>query len=150
MTYLRHGVNTKQRDAVVAEAVAKLTPIADTFDAIAFRGVSGALVAPIVAYLLKKDVLVVRKPRTDETSHSYLTVEGTDAAAPRYLIVDDLIATGKTVDAIIDAVYQSRSKAECVGVYCYNDDAPRDSVDTIYTESGKLPVMNGEIPSDPE
>jgi len=44
------------------------------FDAIAFRGNSGALLASPLATLLKKHLILVRKNTAD--SHSYTTVEG--------------------------------------------------------------------------
>jgi len=71
----------------------------NTFDAIAFRGVSGALVAPAVAVAVGKPLIVVRK---SEASHGR-PVEGA-ITAKRYVIVDDFVGAGGTVRAITDAL----------------------------------------------
>ncbi len=78
------------------------------FDTIAFRGLSGLLIAPIVAHILKKEIIVVRKTpsgrRTlEECSHSIHKVEG-HVAAKRYVILDDFISGGGTVRAIIEEI----------------------------------------------
>jgi adenine/guanine phosphoribosyltransferase-like PRPP-binding protein len=86
------------------------------FDAIAFRGLSGALVAPIVAMEMDKTLLAVRK--TIEDCHSGLMVEG-DYAARRYLILDDMISTGQTVHDIIKEIRIAIPYAKCLGVLPY-------------------------------
>ena len=85
------------------------------FDAIACRGVSGLLIAPIVAMRLNKTLIVVRK---GEKTHSSRSVEG-DHGAKRYLILDDFIDEGDTVRAITHYVYVSNPKALCVGFIAY-------------------------------
>src|SRR4051812_10409313 len=55
------------------------------FDAIAFRGLSGALFAPTVAMKMGKTLIAVRKK---STIHSSRIVEG-DYNARRYIILDD-------------------------------------------------------------
>jgi hypothetical protein len=88
------------------------------FDAIAFRGLSGSLVAPILALRLKKTLLAVRK---GEDSHSRQMVEG-DFAAKRYIIVDDFIASGSTVYNIMKEIHSElKGRAECVGFLGYRD-----------------------------
>src|ERR1017187_8038151 len=60
------------------------------FDAIAFRGMSGALIAPALALKLDKTLLMVRKPKVQgdpNGAHSSEMVEG-DVAARTYVIVD--------------------------------------------------------------
>jgi len=82
------------------------------FDAIAFRGTSGALVGIPLAHLLDKTMLVVRK--SGEDSHSGSAVEG-DRGAYRYIIADDIISSGATVWAIVQAVKKFAPHAECIG-----------------------------------
>jgi len=67
------------------------------FDTIAFCGMSGAMFAPILAYLMDKDVLCVRK---DEKCNSFNVVEG-HKSAERVLIVDDFRSTGRTIRRIM-------------------------------------------------
>lgn len=103
------------------------------FDAIAFRGLSGALVGPAVACRMKKGFLAVRKMKEEE-SHSTVAVEGAVKADCQYIIIDDLISSGATVWNIVTelnkfqyvefansckAVYYSH-KRKCVGVFLYN------------------------------
>lgn len=91
------------------------------FDAIAFRGMSGALIAPPVALALGKTLIMVRKP--DEDSHAIRwsipkenhLVEG-DAGARTYIIVDDFISSGRTKEAIIEAVKNFAPHARCLGL----------------------------------
>lgn len=84
------------------------------FDAIAFTGVSGALVAPAVGYLIKKPVIVVRKGEGCHSKHpvespfTSVSYEPSENAAPpwagNYVIVDDLVSSGKTVTNIITSI----------------------------------------------
>jgi orotate phosphoribosyltransferase-like protein len=83
------------------------------FDAIAFRGMSGAMLAPTLALRMNKTLLMVRKGT--ENSHSTRPVEG-DKAARRYVIVDDLVDSGCTVRAICDEVKTFAPYALCIGV----------------------------------
>ena len=114
------------------------------FDALACRGVSGLIAAPILAMKLRKNLLIVRK--ADEGSHhtrcygAGRLVQG-DKAAKRYIIVDDLISTGSTVRAILTAVQEFAPQAKCIGALLS---------DTLWAggESMNLPMRNGlaEIP----
>jgi orotate phosphoribosyltransferase-like protein len=87
------------------------------FDSIAFRGLSGALVAPLVCVLLNKWPIAVRKEH--EKAHSSHVVEGFRSA--RYIILDDLIDSGSTVDRIIYEMTEQHGSAECVGIALYDD-----------------------------
>ena len=86
------------------------------FDAIAFRGLSGALFAPAVAILMNKTLLAVRK---GEKCHSGREVEG-DYNARRYVIIDDFVSSGTTVREIIEKIKYSLPRALCIGVIEYN------------------------------
>lgn len=115
--YLRSALDPK----LLAEFMKKTVPwLAQfNFDAIAFRGVSGALVAPLLAYTMDKPLIVVRKPQAVESRHAQLEVEG-DCNAQRYLIVDDFCSTGKTVAAILEGVYEFAAQARCIGGLFYD------------------------------
>lgn len=104
-------INPKLAKRTVAGCVKQLKDL--EFDAIAFRGLSGALIAPTVAMRMGKTLIAVRK---GEKSHSSNMVEG-DRAARRYVIIDDFIASGATVEAILDGVHKWAPKAECIGVF---------------------------------
>lgn len=90
------------------------------FDSIAFSGMSGAMFAPLLAHVLKKELVMVRKGADlPDRGHSAFVVEGY-AAVKRYVIVDDLVSTGATVKYIHGHILQDfANDAKCVGVYCY-------------------------------
>lgn len=91
------------------------------FDAIAFRGMSGAMVAPVLAYALDKSLIMVRKPKHhSEEHHSHMPVEG-DINTGRYLIVDDFRSTGATIRAILTDVRNFAPEARCMGVMFYHN-----------------------------
>ena len=100
----------------------------DVFDAIAYRGASGAITASIIAYELKKPLILVRKPE-DTKGHSPYMLEG-PAKVKRYLIVDDFMSSGVTYDAIREAVRKEHPLAECLGMlevtYCESGGCDRE------------------------
>lgn len=106
-------------------------------DAIAIRGMSGALVGGALSAATGIPLMCVRKGRQ---SHSYFKVEGQitadDNGVMNYVIVDDLICSGGTIAAIIKemnaelkshgkvADYKGRTHkltANLVGIFLYND-----------------------------
>lgn len=95
-----------------------LATIIDQFDSIAFRGMSGAVIAGALAVRLKKPLILVRKPY--DVTHSCFQVEG-NKAVRRYLIVDDFICSGETVGAIKKAIESFAPEAECIGVFQFQD-----------------------------
>ena len=109
--YLEHLIRTKNLQETITRAIAVLRK--HDFDALAFRGASGMLLGVPLAVALDKTMIMVRKD-TQGTCHSSYPVEG-DAAAKRYVIVDDLIRTGATVRAILAAVQVFAPQAECIG-----------------------------------
>jgi len=123
------------------------------FDSIAFSGMSGAVFAPILAHILKKEIIMVRKGvDMPERGHSSFGVEGY-AAAKRYVIVDDLVSTGATAQYIHGHIRQDFAPdAECVGVYCYLTDAFQDADgyplrDIIYRESSVPKIAPTDDPT---
>jgi orotate phosphoribosyltransferase len=121
-SYLQSALCVEKLERTVDAVVEKLLPHADKFDGIAFRGMSGALVAPMVAVKMKKKMLMVRKP--DEKNHSYMTVEG-DFSTQKYIIVDDLVCSGDTIQATFNSIkstFEGRAQEiSCIGVICYQD-----------------------------
>ena len=104
--------NLKSFEAVVLSVADKLRD--KDFDAIAFCGMSGAMVAPSVAALLSKSMILVRKEleMRERVCHSTREVEG-DKAARKYVILDDGISTGTTLKRIRDAIKKWNPEAEC-------------------------------------
>lgn len=83
------------------------------FDAVAFRGMSGALIAPGVAIALDKTMILVRK--TTEETHSFYRIEG-DRGARTYIIVDDFESTGTTAKTIKEKIKDWAPRAVCLGM----------------------------------
>lgn len=113
----------KERIDRVAKALLKLRKNEVSFNAIAFRGSSGASVAYAVSAKTGIPLAYVRKER----NHNGDKVEGTDNNVRNYIILDDFISSGDTVRLIAKAM---TSKAEdlwyldqprCVGIALYND-----------------------------
>jgi adenine/guanine phosphoribosyltransferase-like PRPP-binding protein len=90
-----------------------------SFDAIAFRGMSGALISPSVAMRMNKTLIMVRKPNDDSHAVRWtgekVVVEG-DSGARSYVIIDDIVSSGATAKAIQEAVKDFAPKAVFVGL----------------------------------
>jgi len=111
------------------------------FDTIVFRGFSGAIVGPAVALRLGKSWALVRK--VGDSSHSLRAVEG--YILGKYVIIDDFIDTGETVNKIISTF----SNGLCAGVYLYNFTWLRGSINPDYRNAirkstGGVKVLNWE------
>ena len=107
-------LNHKARTKAIIKSVCHLRPMAHTFDSIVCCGTSGLLVAPQIAEILDKPIVVVRK---DQKCYSDFFVEG--VAPNRYIIVDDFICTGNTIRYIMDSISEDSPSSRCYGVYCY-------------------------------
>lgn len=117
-------------DQVIADAVNGL-PI----DVIAVTGVSGLTVGSAVAYETGIPLCVVRKGR--DSIHCDFTVEY-DQSFSSYIIVDDLVSTGDTLDNIHKAIRNASpdSTPFCSKVYLYNQ--PKIKRDVIHEFLGLL------------
>lgn len=99
------------------------------FDTIVGRGLSGALVIPMLAGALDKHWLIIRKP--DDSTHSWQPAEG--VLGERWIFVDDFIDTGSTLCATHEGVQNVyRDFGSCrnesapptfVGAWTYEDDS---------------------------
>jgi len=116
-----NAIDCRRRDDTVRDAIHTLRKY--DFDTIAVCGVSGLLLGPILAYEMGKRLVVVRKK--DDSSHSCSMIEG--YCGDKYVIVDDLIASGATVNLIrqhlASGLATNGSPPECVGFYGYYDTA---------------------------
>lgn len=116
--YLSADVLNRAASALVK----RLRNVKHKFDAVAFRGMSGALVAPIIASKLKKHIIMVRKP--NDGSHSSYACEG-HVSSKAYIIVDDFISGGHTCKTVIDTIQKWQKEhgetlAECYAIALYN------------------------------
>jgi orotate phosphoribosyltransferase len=91
------------------------------FDAIAFRGSSGAAIAYPISVLGGFELIFVRSGR----SHHGEPVEGTYKNVKRYVILDDFIGSGATVMSIVraiksHAINEGDYAPECVAICLYD------------------------------
>ncbi len=122
-SYLGFFLRHRDKKKVIQEICRHITNRQLDFDTIAFRGVSGGLVAPAVAYELGKEVLIVRK---ETTHHSSFMVEG-NMTARKIFIIDDFLCSGKTALSIIDNIVTAMrhfSRNLYDGDYTNDKDAP--------------------------
>jgi adenine/guanine phosphoribosyltransferase-like PRPP-binding protein len=111
---LAGGISSEK---LINQMAKMLAPI--WFDAIAFRGMSGALIAPSVAAILDKPLIMVRK--STNNTHSWRKVEGfmPSIGMHQYVIIDDFIASGNTIKDIIRDIRNENTNLECLGVATY-------------------------------
>lgn len=96
------------------------------FDAVAFSGVSGLLVAPAVCAALSKPIIYVRKEKDNSSqNHSSQRVEGY-ISAKTYLFFDDLISSGRTFITLRETLQKGPQEdyhnIKCAGGYTYLKD----------------------------
>jgi adenine/guanine phosphoribosyltransferase-like PRPP-binding protein len=114
--YLAMLLEPRTFKKLASAATKRLKPLSNTFEAVAFRGMSGSIFGSVVATRLNKPIVLVRK---GENRHSAYSVEGVEPAT--YIIVDDMIASGATIDAIVSEMKNFHPQAKCVGIYLYHD-----------------------------
>ena len=93
------------------------------FNAIAFRGSSGAALAYPLSILLNIPIICIRKP---ERSHGLL-VESSKRNIRRYIIIDDFIDGGGTMNAILESmshkycwIDEQEATPMCVGIVLWD------------------------------
>ena len=133
-SYHSRAFDSESRLKVINLALELLKPI--DFTHFAVRGVSGLIMAPTIADLMDKKIIVVRKP--GESSHAAMNVEGiTRSSLMKIVILDDFICSGDTIGTIVKDIlelYATRTwihsipKPEFVGIYLYNNYDPDRSV----------------------
>jgi hypoxanthine phosphoribosyltransferase len=128
--YLQKALKTRQQTA--ENLARKIRAQKLKFDAIAFTGLSGALIAPLVADKLKKPIIAVRK---EKTTHSDCFVEGC-FSGKKYIIVDDQISTGATIKSIKDKIKKDPlfRQYKLEAIFLYNDKRP------LYYYNDETPV----------
>jgi adenine/guanine phosphoribosyltransferase-like PRPP-binding protein len=138
-------LNHKNRNKVIITAVCDLRKV-ESFDSIVCCGISGLLVAPQIAEILNKHLVVVRKE--NDKCYSDFGIEG--VAPYRYIIIDDLICSGKTVRHIKNTIKDEHPRAICVGVYCYLPDEsayrPGDDGSKLCKRDLGVPLLNVRLP----
>ncbi len=87
------------------------------FDAIACQGVSGLILAPILAWELDVRLIIVRK--TLSGSHASSMIEGEVAYGDRILFVDDFTSGYNTYGRVRDQIKALKMKTKPIAGYLY-------------------------------
>lgn len=102
---------------------AVLRPHLDKFDVIVVCGISGVSVGAPVSIRLRKPLLVVRKAEDRNGHHIGGEIVGYHhlyrSEPVRYLVLDDFIATGRTLGYIRSRVTDESADAQNVGLCQY-------------------------------
>lgn len=94
------------------------------FDAVAFCGSSGAAIAFHLGIKYKIPLIYVRK-KNEECHGRPVECNETHNQINRYLVVDDFIDSGKTIQHIVDSIKKyaratNAYPAKPVGIFCYD------------------------------
>lgn len=116
--YLHNALSLSKRKSAISKLVKTIKDSKIKFDAVAFTGMSGAMIAPVVADKLKKDLVLVRK--NNDNCHSNLRVEMSDKKSKKVVFVDDCISSGDTVNRVIQEL--KSYNIECDGVFLYSEE----------------------------
>lgn len=146
--YLGKFFYEDERDELLRLAEKILSDI--EFDIIVVRGVSGLLWGTPLAIKMRKGLCVVRK---EESTHSCYGVEGiVPEQGDKYIVVDDLIDTGDTIQKIIDSIDSGKFMGAylCHGSAYFADDSLEYTRPHFWTpymlNKEKGIVANPEIP----
>jgi len=125
--YLGIALDYDSRKTTIQKLISSIKDSNVEFDCVAFRGVSGALFGPVVADHFNKGMAIIRKDK----SHSFCNVEYSIKSKSkniRYIIVDDFIETGTTINEIIKGMKGSIGQicqVRCAGIFLYKKSSGR-------------------------
>jgi adenine/guanine phosphoribosyltransferase-like PRPP-binding protein len=125
--HLKYCFYDRRKRHNLAKKSLKLTE----FDTIVVTGISGIAFGSILSFLLKKQLVIVRKG--GERAHSSRKVESniTGKNIGKWVFVDDLIDTGKTLKRVKRSLEDGGYFGIQVATYLYNYDELR----TIYVKA---------------
>lgn len=122
-SYLQHVFDPAlfQRSVDKTLAAAERLQKCYGYDTIVFSGMSGAAMAFMLSHWMNVPLLCVRK-KGDSSHYVSSTrryLEGNAQDVRKYLIIDDFISSGATVQYMIDTIKEANYSAECVGMLMY-------------------------------
>lgn len=111
-SYLNKVFNRKEQDHTIREIKRILKEKNIVFDGFIVTGVSGIAMGSIVARAMRKDLVIVRKPK--DGTHSSYNVENYKSNK-KYIFLDDLIASGATLDRVKESLIECGNRAWLYG-----------------------------------
>jgi orotate phosphoribosyltransferase-like protein len=142
-SYLHETFDAKKVQLVIRAMVKMVKESGVELDTIVFRGMSGALIAPILAYRLKKCVTVCRKSDGTHSGHGGMLEGNVDIK--NFIIVDDFIDMGTTVETILKTVKDCQPSAKCLGIFLYRSCGCQSLFDC---RGEKIPVFRHSLNGD--
>lgn len=126
--YFDTVLSGENRDNAVEDCLDAIRTMPTPPEFVAVRGLSGAVIGSLVADRLGLPLVVVRKNcELSPNSHTSNRLAGArdELDGRGYVIVDDFVASGSTVDSIVAGIRCKLRRAEPLGVVCYKspDDA---------------------------
>jgi adenine/guanine phosphoribosyltransferase-like PRPP-binding protein len=112
-----HMTDNKPIIEDMASSIAKVFPDKDYV--LWCRGSSGAIIAGILSYLLPNKTSINHIKKEGEYSHSNMVLVDNSLTN---IIVDDLIASGTTIDAILEKMIRSNISPDAL---CVSGEIPR-------------------------
>jgi adenine/guanine phosphoribosyltransferase-like PRPP-binding protein len=131
-TYMVAALVPHLRKIIIKESMEQLRTLKKElkFDSIVFTGMSGALMAPVLADRLNVGLTLFRK--TEDRSHSNMRMEG--VVPNRFLFVDDFICSGDTIRRTLTQLKEIYPDAVCVGKYLYDGCGDEEAIAKDDTE----------------
>lgn len=120
--YLNTCFNIPARNKTIEELVQYIQSSNLKFDSLVVTGISGLVIGSILSYKINKNLCVVRKNRK---THSLLKVESGRDIIDSYLIIDDIMDSGKTVRSIIKELRNAERISglkRCIGGIFYDQE----------------------------
>jgi adenine/guanine phosphoribosyltransferase-like PRPP-binding protein len=119
--YFHTILDKKSRVVIIHEAIQQLSKV--KFDTIVCRGRSGLAFGAPLAYLMNKELVIINKKGA--SSHDTSPVASAPNVEPiRAIVVDDFMASGETLNVIVEALKAKFPSVQVVGVYFYKHYSP--------------------------
>lgn len=134
--YLHEVFRPEEFKVTVENTVAAIKAFREknNFEVILFTGVSGAALAFPTSYLTGIPIACLRKP---SSSHSIYTLEGWWRPGSSYIIIDDFVETGDTINRIHERV----KPAVCKGIYLYKDEFTVSAHSEAFAQFPNVPII---------
>ena len=118
--YMKNAFSNQRKN--IANAKKRIITERLGFDSIAVQGISGIVFGTLLAYEMKKNLIIVRKSTKESLHTHHKRVVTQKDFCKRWIFVDDLIDSGKTFIRVKKAIHEEfGSTAQFVGGYLYSE-----------------------------